>query len=62
MVEGYELWHIECIACGRKVTRDGGNEFVGTQARWRCQKCKHLGAELRRVWHVGQKKPGTRPG
>jgi DNA-directed RNA polymerase subunit RPC12/RpoP len=62
MVEGYEVWHIECSGCGRKTTREGGNELVGTQARLRCRKCGHRGATLTRVWHVGKKKPGTKPG
>lgn len=62
MVEGYEVWHIQCRSCGREVTREGGNEFVGTQGRLKCLKCGHRGASLRRVWHVGKKKPGTKPG
>lgn len=56
MVEGYEVWHIECEKCGHKSTREGGNELVGKQKRMRCQECGHRGATLTRVWHVGKKK------
>lgn len=55
MVEGYEIWHIQCCACGRETTREGGNELVGKQNQLRCIVCNHRGADLRRVWHVGQR-------
>lgn len=62
MAEGYEIWHIECTACGHKSTREGGNELVGKQKVMRCLKCNQRGADLTRVWHVGNKKPGLVPG
>lgn len=60
MAEGYELWDIECRSCGHTVTREGGNELVGTQERWRCEKCGKRGADLRRVWRVGKKPAPSR--
>jgi len=53
-VPGYEVWHIECKGCGRKVERRGGNELVNQHARMRCSACGHRGASMRRVWHVGE--------
>jgi rRNA maturation endonuclease Nob1 len=62
MVEGYEIWHIQCRACGRETTREGGNELVGKHEQLVCKKCGHRGASLTRVWHAGKKEPGTKPG
>jgi DNA-directed RNA polymerase subunit RPC12/RpoP len=54
MVEGHEVWHITCLACGRVTKRTGvGNELVGKQGRMRCKVCGHRGARLLRVWTRG---------
>lgn len=62
MVEGRDVWHITCRACGRVTKREGvGNELVGKQNRMVCLACGHRGADLLRVWTQGppNKKAGS---
>lgn len=56
VIAGYEIMHIECGGCGRRVEwKDMGNDLVGCQDRLRCRDCGHVGASLTRVWHVGER-------
>lgn len=59
VIPGYEVTHIECRGCGRKVEwPETGNRLVGCHDRMRCKACGHRGADMHRVWHVG-KRPGA---
>jgi hypothetical protein len=55
-VPGYEVMVVKCRHCHRKVkVTDSGNALVGMQERLRCIDCGERGADLLRVWHVGER-------
>ncbi|HZO14113.1 MAG TPA: hypothetical protein VFB62_12665 [Polyangiaceae bacterium] len=58
---GYEIWHVTCLGCNRKVLfKDVGNDLVGKHGQLVCEVCGHRGAALSRVWHRDAPPEGVR--